>query len=150
VPRWVCHGGEGREHSGAVPCQEGGEPVESSFHHRLPVPGTPARIAFSVRISKAAPGLFWSGNLSLRWVYFSTLENSQCRTRSQAAPSLLSPPLSLPPRGRRGGVPHSWPGLSHPPPGSPARGLLTPRRDSREGAEGGARPSAGRTMTSGR
>lgn len=67
----------------------GGRSVKSIFHHRLPTPGAPAPIAFPVRISKAALGLFRSGNLILRWVYFSTLENSQCRTRSE--PSRTQP-----------------------------------------------------------
>lgn len=41
--------------------------------------------------SKAAPGLFWSGNLIPRRVYFSTLENSQCRTRSPLRPACRRP-----------------------------------------------------------
>lgn len=69
----------------------------SSFHHRLQRWRAPG-ITFPVHISKAAAGLFWSGNLILRSVYFSTLENSQCRTGSEAAPSLLSPPSVFPQR----------------------------------------------------
>lgn len=58
----------------------GGSPAHRISPRRLPTPGAPAQITFAVRISKAAPGLFRSGNLILRGVYFSTLENSQCRT----------------------------------------------------------------------
>lgn len=80
----------------------------SSFHHRLQRWRAPG-ITFPVHISKAAAGLFWSGNLILRSVYFSTLENSQCRTGSEAAPSLLSPPSVFPQRLRTMGTAH--PGL---------------------------------------
>lgn len=88
----------GRAAAGPLP-GGGGSPANSIFHHRLPTPGAPARIAFAVRISKAAPGLFRSGNPILRGVYFSTLENSQCRT-DPAPPSPLTPPPAA--SGRRG------------------------------------------------
>lgn len=81
----------GGRDGGGVPCQEGKRALRRGFHHPPP-PGARARIAFSVRISKAAPGLFRSGNLILRWVYFSTLENSQCRTRSRPHPACGPPP----------------------------------------------------------
>lgn len=64
------------------PARMGREPCAKLFSS-----APPARIAVSVRVSKAAPGLFRSGNLILRRVYFSTSENSQCRT-GPAPPSL--------------------------------------------------------------
>lgn len=89
--------GTGGRDSAGSPARTGREICEKHFHHRLPAPGARARrIAFSVRISKAALGLFWSGNLILRWVYFSTLENSQCRTRSEPHPAC--PQASVLPR----------------------------------------------------
>ena len=110
--------GGGMEGQRRVACQDSeAAPRKAFFLPASPPRGLPpARIAFSVRISKAAPGLFRSGNLILPWVYFSTLENSQRRTRARAAPSLLTPPPAVPvlpgPRGaprvgrppRRGGL----------------------------------------------
>lgn len=109
-------GGERREGEGrGPPPGVGGSPEESVFHPRLPPQALPPLTAFSVRTSKAAPGLFRSGNLIRRRVYFSTLENSQCRTRSPAAPGLrrrLGAPRAA------GGGARAWP---EQPPGAAAR-----------------------------
>lgn len=103
--------GTGGRDSCGVPCQDGeGAPWKAFLITTSPPLVLPPRIAFSVRISKAAPGLFRSGNLILRWVYFSTLENSQCRTRSRPHPAC--PPASVLPRwvaaGRVGAAEASW------------------------------------------
>ena len=70
----------GEEGAAAAGPLRGGEERGAFFTTARPPPGAPSRISIAVRISKAAPGLFRSGNLILRGVYFSTLENSQCRT----------------------------------------------------------------------
>lgn len=110
---------------GAVgsPAKMGSEPCEERVFitHPRPAPAPRrSRIAFSARISKAAPGLFRSRNLILLWVYFSTLENSQCRTRSRPHPACGWPPCSpgggrvgpgdrvLPRRPSAGHSPHEW------------------------------------------
>lgn len=103
---------------GSEPCEE-----RVFITHPRPAPAPAprrSRIAFSARISKAAPGLFRSRNLILLWVYFSTLENSQCRTRSRPHPACGRPPCSpgggrvgpgdrvLPCRPSAGHSPHEW------------------------------------------
>lgn len=101
---------------GSEPCEE-----RVFITHPRPAPAPRrSRIAFSARISKAAPGLFRSRNLILLWVYFSTLENSQCRTRSRPHPACGRPPCSpgggrvgpgdrvLPRRPSAGHSPHEW------------------------------------------
>lgn len=97
--------GLGGRDSCGVPCQDGeGALWKAFFITTSPPLALPPRIAFSVRISKAAPGLFRLGNLILLWVYFSTLENSQCRTRSWPHPAC--PPASVLPGGSRAGGGH--------------------------------------------
>lgn len=105
-----CRGEEGGSAAGCT-ARRAREPRGKHFS-----PPPPARIAFPVRISKAAPGLFWSGNLILRWVYFSTLENSQSRTRSQAAPSVLPGRRGAGDRGACWGAAHPAPGRGNPRP----------------------------------
>lgn len=140
-------GAEGGAAAGPLP-GGGGRPANSIFHHRLPTPGAPARIAFAVRISKAAPGLFRSGNLIRRGVYFSTLENSQCRTdpgRTQPADA-ASGRLRAAGQGARGAGTGG---------AAPARGTPTPADVlGREGAAPGAGPGvcahSGHSLTLGR
>lgn len=74
-------GGEGGAAARPLP----GRATGAFFTPPPPPPGAPSLITIAVHISKAAPGLFRSGNLILRGVYFSTLENSQCRTQAAAA-----------------------------------------------------------------
>lgn len=108
----------------------------NSFHHRLQ-PWRAPGIIFPFRISKAAAGLFWLGNLILRWVYFSTLENSQCRTGSEPAPNLLSPPSVFPLRLRTAHSGHPAPELG--PKWVPRPSLRT----RRAGTGGRRRPDPG-------
>lgn len=126
------------------PCLDGEAALRKAFFVTASPPRRlPPRIALSVRISKAAPGLFRSGNLILLRVYFSTLENSQRRTRSRAAPSLLTPPPSpfCPGGGARGG-----PRRSSLRGAAPASSRICGARDSDWGPEdaaGGAGPRRG-------
>lgn len=70
-------------------------------------PGARQGSLFRFTFLRLLLGYFGRGNLILCSVYFSTLENSQCCTESEAAPSLLSPLSVFPQRLRTMGTAHS-------------------------------------------
>lgn len=71
--------GRGGRGSGGALARRGREPWNCVFHHRLPTPALPPGSLSQFAFPRPVPGYFGRKPDPSR-VYFSTLENSQCRT----------------------------------------------------------------------